>query len=97
MEHCPTCETRFRGEAICSRCGTDLSEVLAVEHMAIVWCHRARAALCQGHLEVAYGDAKRAVDIHRSDETVQVLALAALACRKFDEALALWQEIRWGG
>lgn len=92
MEHCPTCGTGFRGEAVCSRCGTDLSEVLALERVAAYWNRCARVALQAGCAKAAYACARRAVEIHRSNEAVQGLALAALACHRFEEALRLYME-----
>ena len=31
MERCPVCRARFRDEAVCYRCGADLSVLLAIE------------------------------------------------------------------
>jgi hypothetical protein len=31
MERCPVCRARFRDEAVCYRCGADLSALLAIE------------------------------------------------------------------
>ena len=31
MERCPTCQARLRDPALCARCKTDLSQVVAIE------------------------------------------------------------------
>jgi len=31
MERCPVCRARFKGEAVCYRCGADLSVLLTIE------------------------------------------------------------------
>ena len=94
MERCPTCGARFRGEPVCSRCGTDLEEVLNIEQAALYCRQQAFAALQDGLPEAAYGHAHRACVLHRSSDSVQALALSAMACQKFAEAVALWHEYR---
>jgi len=94
MERCPTCGARFRGEPVCPRCGTDLEEVLTIEQ-AVLYCRQqAFVALQDGLPEVAYDFAHRACVLYRSPDSVRVLALSAMACREFEEAVALWHEYR---
>ena len=94
MEHCPTCGAKFRGDRVCSRCGTDLGEILEVERAAVHCQQEAFAALRAGRREEAYGLAARACEFHCSPDSVKALALTALACGKFDEAVALWRKYR---
>ena len=94
MECCPTCEATFRGDRVCSRCGTDLGEILEVERAAVRFQQEAFAALRAGRREAAYGHATRACEFHCSPDSVKALAVTALACGKFDEAVALWREYR---
>lgn len=77
---------------MCSRCGTDLSDVLAVEAVALRFRQQAVAALNAGETEVAYQHAQDACANHRSAESIKVLAIAALACRRFEEAVQMWLE-----
>ena len=92
MERCPTCKAIFRGEPICSRCGTNLAQILGIERAAMHCQQEALSALRRGFPWAAYRYARRACDLHRSSDSVKALALAALACQKFDEAVALWEE-----
>ena len=94
MEQCPTCKARYRGGEVCHRCQTDLSQVLAVEQAARYHRQQARRALWHGRVHTAREHALIAGELHRSPESVEVLALAALADRDFDTALALWREYR---
>jgi len=95
VDRCPTCRAGFRGDAVCSRCGTDLTQILEIEQAAARCRKQAFVALRAGSSEAAYGLAQRACDLYRSPDSVKTLALAALACRRFDQAVALWRE--YGG
>jgi predicted amidophosphoribosyltransferase len=50
---CPVCRARFRGVVICSRCGADLSTVMAL--VASAWRARqaARRSLAEGDIPCA--------------------------------------------
>jgi hypothetical protein len=39
-----------------------------------------------------YFHARRALSLHRSQGTIQLMACAALLNQKFDKAIVLWQE-----
>ena len=66
--------------------------VLEVEEAASRSRRSALAALCAGCSGAAYEHAGQACGLHRSPESVRVLALSALARGSFHEALALWRE-----
>lgn len=51
---CPVCKVRFRGQATCSRCGTDLSALMRIAGTA--WAARERA-----HESLRAGDLRSAV------------------------------------
>jgi predicted amidophosphoribosyltransferase len=50
---CPVCSARFRGSPVCSRCGSDLRELMRIAAAAWQARQRCRAALRAGDLEVA--------------------------------------------
>ena len=79
VERCPTCGARHAGGPSCHRCRTDLRQVLAIERAAARRRRRARAALERGDRREARAHAGRACALHRSPESLAVLALAALA------------------
>jgi predicted amidophosphoribosyltransferase len=66
MERCPVCRARFRDEAICSRCGADLSPLLAIEAEAVALEREAVALLAAGHWIEARRAAERALALQYS-------------------------------
>lgn len=72
MERCPVCRARFKGEAICYRCGADLNVLLAIEAEAAAWERETVASLVAGDWIAA----RRATD---QALTLQYSALAAAA------------------
>ncbi len=94
MDKCPTCRANHREGDVCYRCQTDLRQILAVEQTAVHYQLQTFAALRSGLYYAAYDYAQRACELHRSLDSIKALALASLASRKFDEAVALWQEYR---
>lgn len=94
MERCPTCGARYREGVVCYRCQTDLGQVLTVEQLARSHAQQACAALRCGQVQQARTQATRACDLHRTSESVRILALTALADRDFPTALELWREHR---
>ena len=94
MERCPTCGARHAGGPSCHRCRTDLGQVLAIERAAAGHRRQARVALDSGDRVAARAHAGRACALHRSPESLTVLALAALADNDFPATLRLWREIR---
>ena len=51
--NCPVCQARFRGAAICSRCGADLAPLLLLIHHAYQLPQEARKAIETGDVERA--------------------------------------------
>lgn len=96
MERCPTCGGRYRGGDTCSRCQTDLRQVLRIERAASRLRERAINALHAGQLQAAQAHAQAACQAHRCTESIQVAALTSLACRDFAAAVSLWQELKEG-
>ncbi|MYH28095.1 MAG: hypothetical protein F4137_04390 [Acidobacteria bacterium] len=96
MERCPTCGARYAGGPTCHRCRTELGQVLAIERAAARLRRQARAALGRDDRAAARAHAGRACALHRSPESLTVLAVAALADRDFPAALRLWRETRNG-
>jgi predicted amidophosphoribosyltransferase len=47
---CPVCRAKFRGEAVCSRCGTELGGLMEVAAKAWRIREQSRAALLAGDL-----------------------------------------------
>lgn len=94
MEHCPTCGAVYRGDPVCSRCGTDLKPLLDIEEGARLCRERAMGALADGSLQAARQAAVRAWRLHRSGESAKDMALVSLSCRRYAEALAFWREHR---
>ena len=86
MERCPVCRARFKGEAVCYRCGADLSALLAIEAEAAAWEREAVSLLASGEWIAA----RRAAD--------QALALQysplAAAARDFAGRELVAQEMR---
>lgn len=93
---CPTCNAPLRNP-VCSRCGTDAGILFAIEAAAATHTRNARRALVSGNPGTAYEGATAACRLHRSRDAVQVLALSALACGRFSEALDLWAEMQEAG
>lgn len=94
MERYPTCRARYSGGDLCHRCQADLRQVLAIEQAAEYRRQQARRMLWRGRVHEAREHALNACELHRSPESVEVLALVALAARDFDAALVLWRECR---
>ena len=86
MERCPVCRARFRDEAVCYRCGADLSALLAIEAEATALEREAVNLLAAGR----WIEARRAAD--------RVLALQysplAAAARDFAGRELVAQEMR---
>ena len=94
MDRCPTCRAVYREGDVCYRCQTDLRQVLAVERAAAHCRRQSFVALQDRRVDAAYDYARQALELHRSPDSIKALALASLALRKFDDALALWREYR---
>lgn len=66
MERCPVCRARFRDEAVCHRCGEDLSVLLAIEAEAAEWEREAVSLLASGEWIAARQAADRALALQYS-------------------------------
>jgi tetratricopeptide (TPR) repeat protein len=92
MEYCPTCRARVSGKSICHRCETDLQQILHLETQALHYQRLSTAALCAGQFEDAFTYALEACALYCSPDSIKALALASLACRRFPEAVRLYQK-----
>jgi len=86
MERCPVCRARFRDEAVCYRCGADLSVLLAIEAEATALEREAVNLLAAGR----WIEARRAADRALA---LQYSPLAA-AARDFAGRELVAQEMR---
>ena len=66
MERCPVCRARFRDEAVCYRCGADLSVLLAIEAEATELEREAVTLLAAGQWIEARQVANRALALQYS-------------------------------
>ena len=66
MERCPVCRARFKGEAVCYRCGADLSALLAIAAEAAAWEREMVARLAEGEWIAARRAADRALALRYS-------------------------------
>src|SRR5260370_34993009 len=61
---CPVCQARFRGGAICSRCGADLTPLMLLVTRAYSLRQAARQALQAGDEQAALAAAEAAQGLH---------------------------------
>ena len=90
FERCPLCRARLKDSMECYRCGLDFSPMLNAAHEAERLAEQARHELKGGRAQEAFVNALHAARIHTCPKTLKSLALAALARKYFDLALALW-------
>jgi len=79
---CPACGAGWRGTAMCSRCGADLSVVMGLALAAFQLRARARRRLIEGDVEGAAALAREAERLDTSpagDALVRVTSLLAAA------------------
>ena len=86
MERCPVCRARFKGEAVCYRCGADLSVLLAIEAEAAEWERETVAMLAAGDWIAARRAADQALALQHSP--------LAAAARDFAGRELVTQEVR---
>ena len=75
---CPVCRASFRGRSICSRCGADLTRLMAVAARAFVLRQRARFALWGGQVGTARDLADQAQVLHRTGQGKRLLAVTRI-------------------
>lgn len=93
-ERCPVCRARLKASSSCPRCQLDFSPMLNAADQAHELAASARYQLKLRLRQEAFWEAVRAVQVQRTQETLQTLAIAALAKGYFDLALAVWQELQ---
>ena len=71
---CPVCQARFRGTAVCSRCGADLARPMLIAAEAWRLREAARAAILAGEFE-------RAVELARDAQAAQVTPAGEMLLR----------------
>lgn len=79
---CPACGAGWRGTAICSRCGAELSVVMGLALAAFRLRERSRRLLIEGDVEGAAalaGEAERLDTTPAGDALVRVTSLLAAA------------------
>src|SRR6266849_2119709 len=74
---CPVCQARFRGEAICSRCGADLTPLMLLVTRAYSLRQAARQALQAGDEQTALAAAEAAQDLHATSRGSLFLLMSA--------------------
>ena len=94
---CPTCGARFRGEARCGRCGTDLQRLMAVARQAHALREEARLALLADRPAAALDVLDRARQIHDTPSARRLLVLALLAADRPRLGVALAARLVAGG
>ena len=86
MERCPVCRARVKDEAVCYRCGVDLSVMLAIEAEAAAWEREAVSLLASGDWIAARRAADQALALQHSP--------LAAAARDFAGRELVAQEVR---
>ncbi len=85
---CPVCRVENAQGPACRRCKADLSLLFALEQQRDGLLTEARSALATGSWAEALGPAAQADALRRDEESLRLLALAALVARDFHLA---WQ------
>ena len=92
MQRCPACKARVGSATECRRCGCDLRGLIDLETEASRLARCALRNLAAGDKERGYELARAAVNLHRTESSLRVLATAAFCLRRFPEALGLWAQ-----
>lgn len=92
MERCPVCRARFKGEAVCYRCGADLSGLLTIEAEAAAREREMVALLATGQWIEARRVADRVLALQYSPLAAAARGfagreLAAQEVRRFEQLL----------
>jgi len=75
---CPVCQARFRGAAVCSRCGADLARLMLIAAEAWRLREAARGAIAAGEFELAFKFAGSAQAMQATPAGEALLGLGAL-------------------
>jgi hypothetical protein len=93
VPRCPVCKADNSQGPACRRCKADLSLVFALEERRARALAEARACLAAGRREEARTLAVTADHLRHDEEAQRLLALTALACGDFHEALRLHRQM----
>ena len=74
---CPVCMARFRGAAVCSRCGADLARLMLLAAQAWRLREAARGAIVAGDFERAFKLAGSAQEMQATPAGEALLRLGA--------------------
>jgi len=74
---CPVCQARFRGAALCSRCGADLARPMLLAAEAWRLREAARGAIAAGEFERAFEFARSAQETQTTPAGEALLRLSA--------------------
>jgi len=77
---CPVCQARFRGAAVCSRCGADLARLMLLAAEAWRLRESAREAIAAGDFERASELAGGAQELQATPAGESLLRLSAWLC-----------------
>lgn len=94
MEHCPTCNARYKEKPACYRCGTDLARLVAIEKEAAGHHAKATEAFHQQNFQTMYFHAHRACSLLRTPASEKLLACAALSTGDHKTALSSWKRLQ---
>jgi hypothetical protein len=83
---CPVCQAKFRNNRTCSRCGTDLSPLMALAARAYALRRSAAGALRAGDLAHARELADQAQTVCATPQGARLLAVASILARPCDGA-----------
>jgi len=75
---CPVCQARFRGAAVCSRCGADLARLMLIAAEAWRLREAARGAIAAGEFGLACELAGNAQGMQATPAGEALLRLGAL-------------------
>jgi predicted amidophosphoribosyltransferase len=77
---CPVCQARFRGSALCSRCGADLTALMLLTTHAHALRQSARRSLRLGDPTAALASARAGQQLHSTAEgSLLLLVSSAIA------------------
>ncbi len=87
MIRCPACKADNESGPNCRRCKADLSLLFALEARRESLLASARADVAAGRWAQARASAEEADALRRDESSLKLVALAALLCRDFHQAL----------
>jgi hypothetical protein len=94
VQRCPVCKADKPQAPTCRRCKADLSLVFALEERRTYLLAEARAALASGHVREGLARALEVDDLRRDEQSLRLVAVAALLCRDFHLAWRSYEAIK---